>query len=80
MSILKRILIFLFYRTKKEEAPVNGADRNLVITRAKQKRSEAENRISNMIAQVDGCGDRWFLRPMQTIDECLPEEGDQDDR
>ena len=51
----------------------NGEDakkRKKAISEAKEKRKVAVEKIDGIIAQINGCGDRWFLQPMETIDEC----------
>jgi hypothetical protein len=48
--------------------------RKEAIDSAKAARAEVKTRIENMIAQLDTCGDRWFLAPKQTLDECFSEE------
>ena len=73
----------LFYHRKKkhgEEMPENDYEhkRKEAIKEAKEARNEAEARIDNMIAQINGCGDRWFLRPEKTLDECKEVNGGSD--
>jgi hypothetical protein len=48
---------------------INSQKRSEVIGYAKNTREKAEKRIDKMIAQVDGCGDRWFLRPIKPVDK-----------
>jgi len=50
---------------------VTKKERTDIINTAKSNRQQAEARIDSIIAQVNGCGDRWFLRPETSIDECL---------
>ena len=71
MNFFRKVVVCkLFCKTKEEERIVDGTTRNQAITEAKKKREEAEERIKNMVAQINGCGDRWFLEPRSTIDEC----------
>lgn len=46
------------------------------INNIKEKRKIAEDKISGMVAQLNGCGDRWFLAPKSSIDDCLNNNGD----
>lgn len=55
---------------KRKESCELESEREEAIKQAKEARLEAEQKIDNMIAQINGCGDRWFLQPMQTLDEC----------
>jgi len=45
-----------------------------VLQNAKEMRMEAERKIDNMIAQINGCCDQWFLQPKRGIDDCMEEE------
>lgn len=45
-------------------------DHEQVIKEVKNTREETNKKIDNMVAQLNGCGDRWFLKPYRTIDEC----------
>jgi len=69
MSMLK---FLLFGMKKKREM----AERKKVLENARMKQEEAEEIIDSIVAQVNGCGDRWFLQPMQSIDECFDNNGD----
>lgn len=62
LDILKSLFLRLSHvRTRHEDT----------IIKAKEDRKLAEEKIDGMIAQLNGCGDRWFLQPMKTIDECM---------
>lgn len=42
-------------------------------SRAKEARDETQQKIENIYAQLNGCveqGDKWFLVPNTSIDEC----------
>lgn len=45
-----------------------------MLTLAKKSASEArrlaDKKIEDIYAQLNGCGDKWFLTPHNTIDEC----------
>lgn len=47
--------------------------RKRVLDEAEKKQKEAEARIDSMIAQINGCGDRWFLQPRSSLDDCMEE-------
>jgi len=66
MNIVKKIISLFSQKDTKEF----DLKRKMSIEMAKDKRKEAESRINNMIAQINGCGDRWFLQPMKSVDEC----------
>jgi hypothetical protein len=65
---ISRILRYMFFRKSIEDA-----HRTKTIEKSREMRAAAEKRIDGMIAQVNGCGDRWFLEPMKSIDECRPD-------
>lgn len=67
------ILSILFNRHIREKRK----EKTKAILNAKKKRKEAEKRIDSMIAQINGCGDRWFLQPIKAIDECEDENTHQ---
>jgi hypothetical protein len=75
---MKKLYRFLLSRRAEHKKELERR-RNEAIELARKKRREAESRISNMIAQINGCGDRWFLQPLTPLDECLPDDknGDQ---
>ena len=68
-----RKFILRNYAKSDMEEPVEEK----VLESAKEKRREADKRISNMIAQINGCGDRWFLKPMESLDECGSKENNR---
>jgi len=71
MSILEAMLMKILGKPTDHEVK-----RKITIEYAKQKRQEANARIDSIVAQVNGCGDRWFLQPIQPLDECTENKGD----
>lgn len=37
-------------------------------------RREAEQKIRDMRADLNGCTDEWFLTPKTPLDECVPKD------
>lgn len=74
MSLVKKLMYWRMFGKNHAEKIVAEEENKLVIDSAKAKRKEAEKRIDNMIAQINGCGDRWFLKPVETLDECVPRD------
>lgn len=69
MDIIKIFLNVIFHR--ESSIPDN------IVSEAKDQAEEARNithrKIENIYAQLNGCverGDKWFLVPNTTIDEC----------
>jgi len=72
---LKKVLHF------GRKTPLESEKLETAIELSRQRRKEAEKKISGMIATLDGCGDRWFLQPIIPLDECPPpDETDKDSR
>lgn len=74
MSLVKKFLYWKMFGKHRADRLYKEQMENEVIKSAKEKRQESEKRIDNMIAQINGCGDRWFLKPMETIDECVQKD------
>jgi len=47
---------------------------SLAVKNAQRARELADQKIENLYAQLDKCGDKWFLSPHSSIDECKEEE------
>lgn len=66
---------FIYKQTNRRKTDRNGDGpeerRKDAINSAKAARAEVKVRIENMIAQLDYCGDRWFLSPKKSLDECF---------
>jgi len=70
MNFLKRkVSVKSLGREEKTEIMLSTAQEE-----AKKARKIAEEKIDNIYAQLNGCGDRWFLMPKKTIDSCKEEE------
>jgi hypothetical protein len=54
------------------------AEFNREIQKAKQYRQKSEEKIQKMIADLNGCSDKWFLLPKQTLDECVKPDKEKD--
>jgi hypothetical protein len=46
------------------------------IERAKNMREETDTMIDKMVADLNGCTDKWFLSPKTPLDECIPADKD----
>jgi hypothetical protein len=68
---IKDVIVYCF---SKKRAIVFSEREDRMFTEAKEKRKEAEEKIDNVFAGLNGCHDRWFLQPMQTIDDCVPKD------
>lgn len=71
----KRLIVMRMIKKRgkkvSEDEPCLDDERREAIQKSRVKRQQAETKINNMVAQINGCGDRWFLQPLQTIDECV---------
>jgi len=70
MNIIKAFWDAILYRGS------SAADKMIVVeakSQAKEARDETQQKIENIYAQLNGCverGDKWFLVPDASIDEC----------
>ena len=62
--MLYKILSILRLRKEINETRTDA------IEKARKAREEAGKKIDGIVAQINGCGDKWFLQPMKSIDEC----------
>lgn len=46
------------------------------VTHARRLRAETDQKITKMIADLNGCSDRWFLTVDEKLDECVPANGE----
>jgi hypothetical protein len=66
------VFSWMFHRRGKEPRKRENIEKT--IEEARARRETAESKIDGMCAQLNGCGDRWFLHPVKSLDECGPEE------
>lgn len=64
-------LVYCF--SKRSRIMVSKTEKKTFIEAVK-KRKEADEKITNIFAGLNGCHDRWFLQPMQTLDDCVPKD------
>lgn len=71
-----KIISLIFRRRAKREGRKQD---NLKMIQRRRKHADAK--IAGMIAQINGCGDRWFLcrDNNATMDECKPRHPDGDE-
>lgn len=50
--------------------------RDHVITYSSQVREKTERHIEDMIADINGCSDSWFLAAKSALDECVKKDED----
>lgn len=50
--------------------------RDYVVKYSTELRREAENRIDDMVADLNGCTDEWFLIAETGLDECVQKDED----
>jgi hypothetical protein len=50
--------------------------RDYAVKYSRELRSEAEQNIEDMKADLNGCTDEWFLVPKSPLDECIPKDED----
>lgn len=59
-------------RTLKQILSLIKAEKsNYVIRYSRGVRNEAEQRIDEMKADLNGCSDQWFLMAKNPLDECV---------
>lgn len=66
------IFLGLWRRKDREEYRTVKENSRKSIELSKRAREDAEKRIKDMMAQMDGCGDDWFRGPLEPLDECGP--------
>ena len=63
---------------KKYFRLLTGSAANYALKHSKYLREETNEKINTMIADLNGCSDRWFLTPKSPLDDCVPADGDDD--
>lgn len=54
----------------------SSTEKNHALRYSGHVRREAEQNIADMIADLNGCSDRWFLSPKAPLDECIKRDED----